>query len=340
MKYSFSDDYSEGAHPRILELLTQTNLDQQAGYGEDAICIKAQELIKAAIKNPDATVHFVSGGTQANNIALSSMLKPYESVITAESAHINVHEAGAVESNGHKINALPTKDGKITAEQIQEFLDLHFPIHMAKPKVVSITYPTELGTLYTKAELKRISTLCKKNDLYLYLDGARLGVGLTSQESDLTLPELSELVDMFYIGGTKNGALLGEAIVINKKELQANFSYYIKQHGALLAKGRVLGTQFVGLFSDSLYFDLAKHANLMATKLSKGITQAGYSFLTHSATNQIFPIFPNQLITKLQKNYLFYPWQKIDSNSTAIRLVTSWATKEAAVDEFLKDLHK
>jgi len=340
MKYSFADDYSEGAHTHILELLAQTNLEQQPGYGDDAICIKAQGLIKNAIKNPHADVHFVSGGTQANIIALASMLKPYESVITAESAHINVHEAGAVETTGHKINALPAKDGKITAEQIQEFIDLHFPVHMAKPKVVSITYPTELGTLYTKAELKRISTVCKKNDLYFYLDGARLGVGLTSQESDLTLPEISELVDIFYIGGTKNGALLGEAIVINRKELQDNFKYYIKQHGALLAKGRILGAQFIGLFTDNLYFDLAKHANLMAMKLSKGISQAGYSFLTPSPTNQIFPIFPNKLIDKLKKEYLFYPWQKIDNNSTAIRLVTSWATKEEAVDEFLKDLQK
>lgn len=337
-KYSFFNDYSEGAHPSILELLAKTNLDQELGYGEDRISSQAKELIRASLENIDADIHFVSGGTQANLIILASVLKPYESVISANSGHINVHEAGAIEATGHKINAVEVKDGKLTVEEIKKIVESHTDEHMVKPRVVFVSNSTELGTLYKKEELATISTYCRLNNLYLHLDGARLGSALTSTESDLSLADVSKLVDIFYIGGTKNGALLGEAIVIINPELKANFRYHLKQHGALLAKGRAVGSQFVGLFTNNLYFDLAKHANAMALKLSSGMKEMGYGFLTNSTTNQIFPIFPNSLISKLQEPYGFYTWANVDESHSAVRFVTSWATKEEKVDEFLNDL--
>lgn len=339
-KYSFFNDYSEGAHPSILELLSSTNLAQEEGYGNDSHSKKASELIKQSIENTDADVHFISGGTQANLIVLASLMKPYESVISASTGHINVHEAGAIEATGHRINAIPTSDGKLTVELIKNILDSHEDEHMVKPKVVFISNPTEVGTIYKKAELESISTFCREKNLYLYLDGARLGSGLSSKESDLTLADVARFVDIFYIGGTKNGALLGEAIVITNKTLQVEFRYHLKQRGALLAKGRVLGIQFVGLFTSNLYFELSKHANEMAKRLTQGIKELGFSFLTNSTTNQVFPIFPNSLIEELKKDYGFYVWSKSDSNNSAIRLVTSWATPEDKVAEFMNDLKR
>ena len=338
LKYRFYNDYSEGAHPYILELMAKTNLDQEDGYGNDLICQQAGALLKQQIENPAAAIHFVSGGTQANLIALGSMLKPYESVIAASSAHIHVHEAGAIEATGHKINLAPSIDGKLTADQIQDIVDQHTDEHMVKPRVVFISNSTEVGTAYMKRELENISRVCHENQLYLYLDGARLGSALTSKGSDLSLPELAGLVDAFYIGGTKNGALLGEAIVITAKALQPDFRYHLKQKGALLAKGRILGVQFLGLFKDGLYFELARHANALAEKLSQGMKDQGFPFLTQSSTNQIFPILPNPLIAELQKIYGFYVWSKAGVDHSAIRLVTSWATQEARIDEFIKDL--
>lgn len=338
MKYSFYNDYSEGAHPNILEALQKTNLDQETGYGEDSISIEASRLIKEKLENPNANIHFVSGGTQANLIVLASILKPFESVIAANTGHIFVHEAGAIEATGHKINIIESTDGKIKPEQIQSVCDYHSDEHMVKPKIVFISNSTEVGTIYKKEELKNISEVCKKNDLYLYLDGARLGSALSSTENDMTLAELSTLVDIFYIGGTKNGALLGEAIVINNEKLNESFRFHLKQRGALLAKGRILGIQFLELFKNNLYFDLSKHANDMASKLVVGITEQGYKFLTDSSTNQIFPIFPNSLIEKLKESYGFYVWSKIDDENSSIRLVTSWATKQEAVDMFIEDL--
>lgn len=339
-KYSFFDDYSEGAHPQILEALSRTNLSQDIGYGNDSFCQDAVRILKEKIGNPDADIHFVSGGTQANLIALAAMLRPYESVIAPISGHIAIHEAGAIEAIGHKINTVQTTNGKLLPDDIQNIVDTHTDEHMVKPRAVFVSQATEVGTIYKKAELEAISKVCRKNSLYLYLDGARLGSALTSSEADITLAELSKLVDIFYIGGTKNGALLGEAIIINNQKLKENFRYYLKQKGALLAKGRVLGIQFVELFKGNLYFDLAKHENVMANKLSQGIKKQGYKFLSESSTNQIFPIFPNAVIEKLKSNYGFYVWSKIDTNNSAIRLVTSWATKESAVDEFLTDLNK
>lgn len=338
MKYSFFNDYSEGAHPNILKVIEETNLTQELGYGEDSLSKKAAELIRTKINNPLASIHFVSGGTQANLVVLAALLKPYESIISASTGHINTHEAGAVEATGHKIDAVENSDGKLKANQIKELVELHEDEHMVKPKVVFISNSTEVGTTYSKQELEEISNLCKQNKLYLYLDGARLGSALASQNNDLSLAQIAKLVDVFYIGGTKNGALLGETIIINNSELQDNFRRHLKQRGALLAKGRILGVQFLELFENDLFMDLARHANEMSSKLSKGIRDLGYKFLTESTTNQIFPIFPNSVIDQLKIDYGFYVWSKIDEKTSSIRLVTSWATKEEPINNFLSDL--
>lgn len=268
------------------------------------------------------------------------MLRPYESIISADTGHINTHEAGAVEATGHKIDSFQNPEGKVTPESVQNLVVEHQDEHMVKPKVVFISQPTEVGTVYSKKELEALSQVCKKNNLYLFLDGARLGSALTAKDTDLDLKTTASFVDLFYIGGTKNGALLGEAIVIVNDTLKPEFRRQLKQRGALLAKGRVLGSQFLELFKDNFYFDLASHANTMAEKLSEGIKNLDFGFLTDSRTNQIFPIFPNDLVEKLNKLYGFYVWSKVDDSHSSIRLVTSWATKEEGVTEFLSDLKK
>lgn len=337
-KYSFKNDYSEGAHERILKTLSETNLIQEEGYGDDNFCEKAKKAIFQKIGNQNSDIHFLSAGTQANLIVISSILKPYESVIAPSTGHIAVHEAGAIEATGHKINTVETKDGKLRVQDIQSVLDIHEDEHMVKPRLVFISNSTEIGSIYSKNEIKELSNFCRKNDLYLYVDGARLGSALTSEKNDLSLSELASFVDIFYIGGTKNGALLGEAIVINNEKLKENFRFHLKQKGALLAKGRVLGIQFLELFKDDLFFELGRYANSMASKLAKAIKEMNYEFLTEPISNQIFPILPNDLIEKLDKKYGFYIWKKIDDKNSAIRLVTSWATKEEFVDKFISDL--
>lgn len=339
-KYLFLNDYSEGAHLQILEALAKTSTLQEVGYGDDSFSNEARKLIRDAIKNPSADVHFVSGGTQANLIVLAALLKPFESIISANSGHINTHEAGAVEATGHKIDSIESKDGKITVDAIKEIVELHEDEHMVKPRVVFISNATEVGTVYTKSELESLSKYCKENGLYLYLDGARIGSALTSDGADLTLADITRLVDIYYIGGTKNGALLGEAIVIVNKDLQSEFRRHLKQRGALLAKGRILGVQFQELFKNNLFLQLAEHSNKMAAKLAEGIKKLGIDFLTNSTTNQIFPILPDSVIKPLQELYGFYVWSKADGNRSSIRLVTSWATKKEAVDEFLSDLER
>ncbi|HAN09485.1 MAG TPA: threonine aldolase [Clostridiales bacterium] len=336
--YSFKNDYSEGTHNNILEALLKTNLEQQDGYGYDIYSKKAIDILKKVIQDEEVDIHFVSGGTQANMIVISSLLKPHESVIAAIQGHINVHEAGAIEATGHKINIVETKDGKLTPKDIKVVIESHTDEHMVRPKMVFISNSTEIGTVYTKKELEELSISCKTNGLILYMDGARLGSALCSKNNNLSLPKISKMVDVFYIGGTKNGALLGEAIVINNPMLKQDFRFFLKQKGALLAKGRILGIQFYELFKDELYFKLAKHANEMADKLGGEIGKQGYQFLTPCESNQIFPILPNSVIEKLSPKYLFYIWCKIDDNNSAIRLVTSWATKEEAVDGFINDM--
>jgi threonine aldolase len=337
-KHSFFNDYSEGAHPALLEVLARTNFDQEDGYGNDALCAQAAELILARVANPQAQVHFSPGGTHANLIALASMLRPYESVIAAHTGHIAVHEAGAIEATGHKISTIPTSDGKLTPQQVLEKLAEHEDEHMVKPGVVFISNSSEVGTIYRKAELQALSQACRQAGLLLYLDGARLGCGLTAQDSDVSLADLGQLLDMFYIGGTKNGALIGEALVINTPALQDHFRFHLKQRGALLAKGRLMGSQFVGLFQNELYFELARHANACAMRLAQGIANLGYPFLSPPATNQIFPILPNPLVERMQQLYGFYTWQKLPDDQAAVRLVTSWATSPEKVDGFLADL--
>ena len=335
--YSFKNDYSEGAHPAILQKLVETNLTQTVGYGEDEFCDEARELIKKQLKK-EAEIHFVSGGTQANLIVISSILKPYESVIAAETGHIAVHETGAIEATGHKINTIATSDGKISAIQIEKVLKLHTDEHMVKPKMVYISNSTEVGSVYTKAELKSIYDFCQENNLILFVDGARLGSALTSSKCDLTLEDMANLCDVFYIGGTKNGALIGEAIVFNKLDLNENFRFHIKQKGGMLAKGRLIGIQFSELFRNDLFFEIGKHANKMAEKLAKNISNKGFEFLTEPSSNQIFPIFPNELIAKLQHDFEFFVWEKIDEEKSAIRLVTSWATPEEKVEYFIQSI--
>lgn len=339
-KYLFFNDYSEGAHPQVLKALETYNAGQEPGYGEDSITKKATELIRKRVGDEKAAVYFTSGGTQANIVVIASMLKHFESVVAPKSAHINTHEAGAIEAGGHKVDAVETSDGKITPEQIESVVGAAMPIHMAKPRAVFISNSTEVGTIYTKTELTQISEICKRLSLYLYLDGARLGSALTSTKNDLTLEDIAKLTDVFYIGGTKNAGAMGEAIIITNPDIANSFAFHLKQQGALLAKGRFIPAQFIALFENNLFFDLAKHANAMAEKLTQGIGKLGFAFLTDAPSNQIFPILANTVIEKLEKLYGFYVWEEVDSQKSALRLVTSWATPEEKVDEFLADLKK
>ncbi|MBI9050847.1 MAG: low specificity L-threonine aldolase [Anaerolineaceae bacterium] len=337
-KYSFQNDYCEGAHPSMIDALSKKNTSQEVGYGEDHFCLEAAEKIRFIVGNPQADVHFVCTGTQANLIMLSSCLKPFESVIAVESGHICVHETGAIEATGHKVNHVKGIDGKITVPEIEEAAAIHYFEHMVRPRIVYLSQSTELGTIYSAKELQDISEVCKQLNLYLYLDGARLGSALTSAASDIQIEQLTNLVDAFYIGGTKNGALLGEALVINHDALKPDLRYAIKQRGALLSKSRILGIQFQELFKDNLYFELARHANQMAEKMRTGLINLGYGFQTDSPTNQLFPVLPNAVIEGLHEMYHFYVWEKVDDQHSAIRLVTSWATPETSVDEFLWDI--
>ena len=334
-RYSFLDDYSEGAHPVILEALSETNMVQQTAYGDDAYSQQARALIRQHMGDVNPDVWFVASGTLANILAISSALRSHEAVIAPATGHIVVRETGAIEATGHKIITVPPVDGKLTPDSIESALkaNAHVP-HMAKPRLVYLSNATEAGTLYTKNELGAISRLCKDRGLLLLLDGARLGAALSAEKNDLTLADIAELTDTFWIGGTKVGALLGEAIVIPNPQLREEFRFHIKQRGALLAKGRVLGLQFLALFRDRLYFDLARHANDMAQRLSSKISKAGYRFAAETETNQLFPILPNVLIEKLKDHFDFYVWEPHDESSSVIRLVTSWATQEMQVDAF------
>ena len=336
--YSFKNDYSEGAHPRILETLLRTNLEQSEGYGKDTYCEQAEKLIKDKLNNQEVDVHFISGGTQTNLIAISSFLRPYEAVISANTGHIYVNEAGSIEATGHKVIPIDVEDGKLRKEDILLVLTKYSNEHVVKPKLVYISNSTEIGTIYTKSELENLSQVCKENNLMLFMDGARLGSAITCRENDLTLEDISKLTDIFYIGGTKNGALLGEALVICNKNLQDDFRYNLKQKGAMLAKGRLLGIQFIELFKDDLFFEIGKHENDMADILREGINNLGYDFFVNSPSNQIFPILNNSVLNELEKYYGFSIWEKIDENRSAIRLVTSFATKKEVCEEFIKVL--
>lgn len=339
--YSFKNDYSQGAHPNILKSLIETNLVQQTGYGEDEYSLKAKDLIKEKINNPTAEIHLVSGGTQANLLVISSILRTHEAVISAKTGHIYANEAGAIELTGHRVITVETTEGKLLPSDIQKVVNEHLQgPHVVKPKMVYISNSTEIGTIYTKSELENLSVMCKSLKLFLFLDGARLGHALTAKNSDLTLDDISRLTDVFYIGGTKNGALLGEAIVFNNVSLAQEFGYILKQRGALLAKGRLLGIQFLELFKDDLYFTLAETANGFAAQIVEAIRSKGYSFLTESTTNQIFPILPKTFVKELEQKYAFHVWKEMNAETVAIRLVTSWETDQKMVDNLIQDIRE
>ncbi len=336
--YSFNNDYSEGAHPKILEAVLQSNLTQNDGYGLDHHCEHASQLIKKEIGREDVDIHYIVGGTQANLITIGTALRPWQAVIATDKGHINVHETGAIEATGHKVLAMPSADGKLTPALILQALDQHTDKHMVQPKMVYISNSTEIGTQYTKAELEAIHHICRQKGLYLFLDGARLGAALTSSVNDVTMEDIARIADVFYIGGTKGGALFGEALIICHPDLKTDFRYMIKQRGAMLAKGWLLGIQFEQLFQNNLFYDMALHSNEMADILRDGIKECGYSFYSESMTNQLFPVFPDKIVEQLSKDFLFSIQEKIDESHTAIRLVTSWATREEACRQFVDTL--
>lgn len=336
---SFENDYSEGTCKEILEELIKTNYQQVTGYGKDPYCAKAIRAIKKAIKDENVDIHFIPGGTPCNILACS-LLKDYEAAICAITGHINVHETGAIENSGHKCLIAESVNGKLTSKAIEKIYDSHTDEHMVKPKLVYISNSTEIGTIYTKKELTDISKTCKKLGLYLYLDGARLGSALTAKGNDLTLSDINKLCDIFYIGGTKNGALLGEAMIINNKELKKEFRYLLKNKGFMLAKHRTEGISFYKLFENDLYFNLARHANSMADLLRKCFKETKTKFYSNTSTNQIFVILNNDVIKKLRKKYIFENWGVIDNKHTAVRFVTSWATTKSNIDAFITDFKK
>ena len=337
--YQFQCDYNQGAHPRIMERLLETNLEQTVGYGEDHYCAAAREAIRTAIGRTDVDVHFLVGGTQANATVISSILRPYQGVLCATTGHINVHETGAIEHGGHKVLAVNAKDGLLEAEQIRKAMELHYaedgPEHTVQPGMVYISFSSELGTVYTLQQLQEISSACREYGLPLFIDGARMGYGLASEGCDVTLQDIAELADVFYLGGTKQGALFGEAVVIVNDALKKDFRYFIKQNGGMLAKGRLLGLQFLTLFEDGLYFRISQHAVRQALRIRDAFESKGFEMLVHSPSNQQFPILDNDTMSRLAENFLFSVWQKIDESHTAVRFCTSWATDEKAVDSLI-----
>lgn len=338
----FQCDYAEGAHPDILKRMEETNYEQTAGYGMDPYCDSAREKIRKLCKDETADVHFLVGGTQTNVTVISAILRPYQGVVAAHTGHINVHETGAVEATGHKVLPITSEDGKITAMQVREMCETHWRDadheHMVQPGMVYISQPTENGTLYSKEELRALHETCEELGLPLFLDGARMGYGLMSEENTLALEDIAALTDVFYIGGTKVGALFGEAIVIVNPALKKDFRYLIKQHGGMLAKGRLLGIQFETLFEDGLYFEIAEYADQLAMRLKEAFVKKGYPLRYDSYTNQQFPIMPNEHIDVIKDKYSFSFWEAVDASHSAVRFCTSWATKKEAVDQLIKDI--
>ena len=332
----FHNDYSEGCHEQVLEALTRTNLEQTSGYGEDHYCAEAADLIRKACNASEMAVHFLMGGTQANLTVIDAALRPHQAAVSADLGHINSHETGAVEATGHKVMALPSTDGKITARQVADLVEAHYASdsfeHTTQPKLVYISSPSELGTLYSLAELEVLSAVCRSKGLYLFLDGARLGYGLASRDNDVTLADLARLCDVFYIGGTKVGALFGEAVCITNPTLKEDFRYLIKQHGGMLAKGRLLGVQFKALFEDGLYFRLGQHAVAMADKIRATLDEIGVTCFVPGTTNQIFPVLSDELLAELGKEFTFVEQERVSPTHRAVRLCTSWATTKENTD--------
>lgn len=337
----FECDYGEGCHPSILEALSATNLTQTPGYGEDEHCARARELIRAACEAPEADVHFLVGGTQANATVISAALRPHQGALSAVTGHINCHETGAIEATGHKVIPLPSADGKLTAAQVEQAWKTHWEDvtheHIVQPGLVYISHPTENGTTYTRPELEALSAVCRARGLFLYMDGARLGYGLAAQP-DLTLPDIARLCDVFYMGGTKVGALFGEAVVITHPALKPDFRYFIKRHGGMLAKGRLLGIQFEQLMSNGLYFELGRHAVEQGLKIRAAFEQKGFPLRYDSRTNQQFPILPNEILDKLGETYAYSFWERVDEGHAAVRFCASWCTRAEDVEALVKDI--
>ena len=335
----FESDYTEGAHPKILERLNETNMIQASGYGHDEFCESAKNKIRKTINCPNAQIQFITGGTQTNQIVIDTMLKPFEGVVSAQTGHVNSHEAGAIEYTGHKVIPIPQHEGKIDGTELNDYLETFFSDgnneHMVFPGMVYISHPTEYGTLYTKKQLTKISSVCRKNNIPLFMDGARLGYGIMAKSSDLSLEDIAELCDVFYIGGTKCGALCGEAVVFTKNNMPLHFENLVKKHGALLAKGRLLGVQFDALFTDNLYLEISKNAIDTAEALKKALKEKGYRFLLDSPTNQQFVILENIFMEELKKSVKFNFWEKYDKDHTVVRFATSWSTKMENVEKLI-----
>ena len=338
----FHNDYAEGCHERVLRKLIETNMEQTPGYGTDRYCMEAAERIRTLCGRDDLDVHFLVGGTQANLTVIDAALRPHQAALGPVGAHINVHETGAVEATGHKVLNVPSSDGKITADQVRCVVEAHRTSdsfeHEAQPKLVYISNPTEYGTLYTLEELTKLSETCHELGLYLFLDGARLGYGLVAKGYDVTLRDIARLCDVFYIGGTKVGALFGEAVVIGNPAIGEDFRYLIKQHGGMLAKGRLLGVQFCALLEDDLYFEISRHAVQMADQIRQTLDRMGVSYLVPGITNQIFPILPDHLLDELGKNFMFTQIERVSDTHRAVRFCTSWASSKENVNALCAEL--
>lgn len=335
----FDTDYMEGAHPKIMQRLMETNLEHTVGYGSDEYSKSARQKIREACNAPDALVQFLIGGTQTNATVIDALLHRHEGVLAAETAHINVHESGAVEHSGHKVLTLPSYDGKVSANDVRKFIDDFYADetyeHMVAPGMLYITQPTEYGTIYSLKELEELSDICHSHDIPLYLDGARLGYALASDEADFTLADIARVCDVFYIGGTKVGAMFGEAVVAKNPNSLKHFFPLVKQHGALMAKGRMQGVQFETLFTDNMYVDIARHAVRLAQKLRKAFEDKGYKMAVNSPTNQQFVTLPNDVMDRLRQHATFEQWGIRGEHETTVRFVTSWATTEEDVDAFI-----
>lgn len=335
----FTNDYSEGAHEKILQRLIETNLEKLPGYGTDKYTLSAKDKIKSACECPCADIYFLVGGTQTNETVIDAILLPYEGVVAPSSGHVSVHEAGAIEFTGHKVLEIPQENGKILANRLKDYLETFYDDgnheHMVFPGMVYISHPTEYGTLYTKQELIDIANVCRDYTIPLYLDGARLGYGLATANGDITLADIAKYCDIFYIGGTKIGALCGEAVVFTKHNTPRHFMTIVKQHGALLAKGRLLGIQFDTLFTDNLYLKISKNAIAMANYLREAFKLKGYKFYIDSPTNQIFVVLENNKMKQLQEKVAFSFWEKADENHTIVRFATSWATNKSDIEKLI-----
>lgn len=336
----FRNDYSAGAHPAVLTALTETNLELTAGYGCDPYCEAAANTIRELCAAPHAEVHFLVGGTQVNKTVIAAALRPYEAVIAAHTGHICVHETGAIENSGHKVIHCPSPDGKVTPEMIRTVMGTHSSEHMVVPRLVYISNTTEVGTVYSRDELSALHIICDEFGLLLYCDGARLGSAMTGKGSDTTFADYAAYCDAFTIGGTKNGLLFGEALIITDYALTAGFRHCMKQQGAILAKGRLLGVQFDAVLKDNLYLELAAHANRLAERLTDGLSAMNVPFLAQSPSNQVFPIFPNSVVAQLEKEFTFEVQERIDDEHTCIRFVTAWSSTDEDVTALLDAIKK